>query len=139
MDPGGRSPTSPRYIIIACVGTLRVTPIINAGAAAPVLLPAVLIIARNWGTGPDSRVSVGRLRILALLPGAGRLDPSEDPNDWAAFFTFTHRHHRRRIVRARGAAASRSAGGLQEIERLYQELQAFDRASEAKPRGGTSS
>ncbi len=122
-------------IISLCVAVLRMTPAITDVAAAPVLLLAVLIIARNWGTGPGLLASVfaaGGLSYYFLSPiGLGRF---EDPNDWAAIVTFTGTAI---IVGELSARAERrhleAQEGRREIERLYRELQmAFDRASEAE-------
>jgi K+-sensing histidine kinase KdpD len=122
-------------IVVACVALLRALPIITTVSAAPVLLLAVLIIARQWGTGPGllaSASAAAGFSYYFLVPvGKNRL---EDPNDWAAFFTFTLTAI---IVGELSARAERrhleAQAGRREIERLYQELQAaFDRASEAE-------
>ena len=122
-------------IVVTCVAALRALPIITTVSAAPVLLLAVLIIARTWGTGPGllaSASAAAGFSYYFLVPvGKTRL---EDPNDWAAFFTFTLTAI---IVGELSARAERrhleAQAGRREIERLYQELQAaFDRASEAE-------
>ena len=112
----------------------RLASVSYAGIAAPLLLLDVVIVARLWGTGPA---------LVAAASGAGTysyyfLPPAgfgiERAEDWIAFVTF--------IVTAviAGELASRAErraaeaqAGRQEIERLYQELQAaFERASEAE-------
>jgi len=122
-------------IVVTCVALLRALPIITTVSAAPVLLLAVLIIARQWGTGPGllaSASAAAGFSYYFLVPvGKTRL---EDPNDWAAFVTFTSTAI---IVGELSARAERrhleAQAGRREIERLYQELQAaFDRASEAE-------
>jgi two-component system sensor histidine kinase KdpD len=113
---------------------LRLLSVSFAGIAAPLLLLDVVVVARLWGMGPA---------LVAAASGAGAysyyfLPPAgfgiEDAEDWIAFITF--------IVTAviAGELASRAErraaeaqAGRQEIERLYQELQAaFERASEAE-------
>ena len=113
---------------------LRLLSVSYAGIAAPLLLLDVVVVARLWGMGPA---------LVAAASGAGAysyyfLPPAgfgiEDAEDWIAFVTF--------IVTAviAGELASRAErraaeaqAGRQEIERLYQELQAaFERASEAE-------
>jgi K+-sensing histidine kinase KdpD len=113
---------------------LRLLSVSYAGIAAPLLLLDVVLVARLWGMGPA---------LVAAASGAGAysyyfLPPAgfgiEDAEDWIAFITF--------IVTAviAGELASRAErraaeaqAGRQEIERLYQELQAaFERASEAE-------
>ncbi len=130
-----RAYMSALVIIALCVAVLHMTPAITDVAAAPVLLLAVLIIARNWGTGPGllaSAFAAGGLSYYFLSPtGLARF---EDPNDWAAVVTFTGTAI---IVGELSARAERrhleAQEGRREIERLYRELQvAFDRASEAE-------
>jgi two-component system sensor histidine kinase KdpD len=117
---------------VAAIPALLQMPAITARAAAPVLLLAVLLVARTWGLGPalvaTAAASVGY--SYAFLPMAG-LDAEAL---WLGFITFTtsagivawlaaHAERRRREALA----------GRREIERLYQELQsAFDRASEVE-------
>src|SRR5262245_28029825 len=122
-------------IIVPCVFALHMVPAITAVAAAPVLLLAVLIIARTWGTGPGlvaSASAAAGFSYYFLSPtGLARF---QDPNDWAAILTFTITAI---IVGELSARAERrhleAQAGRKEIERLYQELQAaFDRASEAE-------
>jgi K+-sensing histidine kinase KdpD len=120
--------------VAAIVIALRLLSVSYAGTAAPLLLLDVVLVARLWGTGPA---------LVAAASGAGAysyyfLPPAgfgiEDAEDWIAFVTF--------IVTAviAGELASRAErraaeaqAGRQEIERLYQELQAaFERASETE-------
>ena len=64
-------------IIVPCVAALHSTPAITAVAAAPVLLLAVLIIARTWGTGPGLVVhqrNSRRPQVAAAVPEAVSLD-----------------------------------------------------------------
>jgi two-component system sensor histidine kinase KdpD len=113
---------------------LRVVPDINAGAAAPVLLLGVLVVARAWGTGPALLASVSASGSFSyyFLPPAGFA--IQDPNDWVAFITFTITAV---IVGELAGRAERrhleAQEGRREIERLYEELQAaFGRASEVE-------
>ncbi len=116
------------------VGVLRLFSVSSAGIAAPLLLLVVVIVARLWGTIPA---------LLAAASGAAAysyyfLPPEgfgiEDPEDWLAFviFIITAVIAGELASRAERRAAEAQAG-RQEIERLYQELQAaFERASEAE-------
>jgi len=116
------------------VAALRLASVGNAGIAAPLLLLAVVVVARFWRTGPALFAAAlgAALYSYYFLPPAGFA--IEDPDDWVAFVTF--------IVTAvvAGELASRAEHraveaqeGRREIERLYHELQAaFDRASEAE-------
>jgi K+-sensing histidine kinase KdpD len=120
--------------VVALVAALRLASVEAAGIAAPLLLLDVVVVARFWGT-----------RAALLAAAAGGLSLSyyflppqgfgiEDPDDWVAFVTF--------LVTAivAGELASRAERraaeaqqGRQEIERLFEELQAaFERASEAE-------
>jgi two-component system sensor histidine kinase KdpD len=120
--------------VAGIVIVLRSMSVESAGIAAPLLLLDVVVVARFWGMAPA---------LIAAALGAASysyyfLPPEgfaiEDPIDWVEFVTF--------IVTAvvAGELASRAErraaeaqAGRQEIERLYQELQAaFDRASEAE-------
>jgi K+-sensing histidine kinase KdpD len=130
----GWVPYAGAIIVVACfVPALRLVNT-NAGAAAPVLLLAVLIVARAWGTGPALLASVTASLSFSyyFLPPIGfRI---ADPADWVAFVTFTVTAI---IVGELAARAEwrhlEAQEGRREIERLYQELQlAFDRASEAE-------
>ena len=105
-----------------------------AGVAAPLLLLDVVIVARFWGTGPA---------LIAAASGAGAysyyfLPPAGfaivDPQDWIAFFTFIGTAVIAGELASRAERRTAEAqAGRQEIERLYQELQAaFERASEAE-------
>lgn len=110
-------------------------PAITAGAAAPILLLSVLLIARQLGTGPALLASVGASLAFSLYflpPQRGMI--IEDPNDWLAFGTFTITAI---VVGELAARAERRQmeleDGKREIELLYQQLgSAFERASEAE-------
>jgi K+-sensing histidine kinase KdpD len=121
-------------LIALCVLVLWGIPWINAVAAAPVLVLAVLLIARALGTGPallaSTCASLGFSYFFLAHVGFG----IEDPNDWVAFLTFTvtaivvgelaSRAERRQIE---------AEEGRREIEQLYQQLgAAFERASTAE-------
>jgi two-component system sensor histidine kinase KdpD len=121
-------------VIGASAEVLFALPAITTGAAAPVLLLAVLLIARSLGTGPALVASVCAALAFSFyfLPPKGLF--IEDPNDWVAFGTFTAtavivgelagRAERRRIALEEGK---------REIEQLYVQLgSAFDKASEAE-------
>jgi len=121
-------------IVAAVVSILRLIPAISAGSTAPVLLLAVLIIARAWGTGPalvaSATAALGFSYFFLPPYGFG----IENPNDWVTFVTFTATAI---VVGELAARAERrhleAQEGRREIERLYQELKAaFDRASEAE-------
>src|SRR3954466_13065326 len=113
---------------------LRLLSVSYAGIAAPLLLLDVVVVARLWGTGPA---------LVAAASGAGTysyyfLPPAgfgiEDAEDWISFVTciITAVIAGELASRAERRAAEAQAG-RQEIERLYQELQAaFERASEAE-------
>jgi K+-sensing histidine kinase KdpD len=113
---------------------LRLLSVSYAGIAAPLLLLDVVVVARLWGTAPALAAAASGAAAYSyfFLPPAGF--GIEDAEDWIAFVTF--------IVTAviAGELASRAErraaeaqAGRQEIERLYQELQAaFERASEAE-------
>lgn len=107
---------------------------ITAGAAAPVLLLAVLLIARAFGTGPAlaGSASAGLGFTYYFLPLAGIF--IKDLNDWVTFLTFTVTAI---VVGELAARAERrqleAEEGRREIEQLYQQLgAAFERASEAE-------
>jgi K+-sensing histidine kinase KdpD len=121
-------------LIVPCMLVLWRVPAINAVAAAPVLLLAVLLIARAFGTGPallaSTCASLGFSYFFLAHVGFG----IEDPNDWAAFLTFTVTAI---VVGELAARAERrqieAEEGRREIEVLYQQLgAAFERASEAE-------
>jgi two-component system sensor histidine kinase KdpD len=121
-------------IIVVCGEGLFAIPAITPGAAAPILLLAVLLIARQLGTGPALVASVGAALAFSFyfLPPAGLF--IEDVNDWVAFGTFTATAV---VVGELAARAERRQllleEGKREIEQLYQQLgAAFDRASEAE-------
>jgi two-component system sensor histidine kinase KdpD len=113
---------------------LRLLPAITVGAAAPILLLTVLLIARAWGTGPALLASVCAALGFSyyFLPPVGF--GIEDPNDWVAFVTFTVTAV---VVGELAAQAEQrrleAQEGKREIERLYRQLEeAFERASEAE-------
>jgi two-component system sensor histidine kinase KdpD len=121
-------------LIALCVVLLWSVPQINAVAAAPVLVLAVLLIARALGTRPalvaSTCASLGFSYFFLAHVGFG----IEDPNDWVAFLTFTVTA----IVVGELAAGAERRGieaeeGRREIEQLYQQLgAAFERASDAE-------
>ena len=120
--------------VAALVGLLRLASVEHSSIAAPVLLLAVLVVARFgapvprcWPPPrprPASRTTSCRRSASAI----------DDPDDWVAFLTF--------MVTAivAGELASRAERrtaeaeeGRREIEQLYQQLDAaFERASEAE-------
>jgi two-component system sensor histidine kinase KdpD len=123
------------FLVVGLSATvLRFLPAIEAGAAAPVLLLAVLTVARLWGVGPALvaavSASLGYSYFFLGSIGFG----IENPNDWAAFIMFAVTAILAGELAARAERRKREAqAGRLEIERLYQELQsAFDRASEAE-------
>ncbi len=121
-------------VIALCAELLFAIPAITAGAAAPILLLAVLLIARSLGTGPALVASVCAALAFSFyfLPPVGLF--IEDLNDWVAFGTFTITAI---VVGELAARAERRQvqleEGKREIEQLYQQLgAAFERASEAE-------
>jgi two-component system sensor histidine kinase KdpD len=123
-------------IVVLSSVLLHRVPSIDNGGAAPLLLLAVLLTARAWGTGPALLASVsatiGYAYYFNFLPPLGF--GIADPNEWAALITFTF--SAMLVGELAGRAERRkleAQAGRQEIERLYRELQlAFDRASEAE-------
>jgi len=118
----------------AIVVCLELASVSYAGVAAPLLLLDVVIIARFWGTAPAlvAAASGAAAYSYFFLPPEGF--GIEDPEDWIAFvvFTVTAVIAGELASRAERRAAEAQAG-QQEIQRLYQELQAaFERASEAE-------
>ena len=118
----------------AIVVCLELASVSYAGVAAPLLLLDVVVIARLWGTAPAlvSAASGAAAYSYFFLPPEGF--GIEDPEDWIAFvvFTVTAVIAGELASRAERRAAEAQAG-QQEIQRLYQELQAaFERASEAE-------
>jgi K+-sensing histidine kinase KdpD len=120
--------------IAALAALLSVPDAITASAAAPVLLLAVLLIARAFGTGPAlaGSASAGLGFAYYFLPLAGIF--IEDISDWVTFVSFTVTAI---VVGELAARAERrqieAEEGRQEIEKLYQQLgAAFERASEAE-------
>jgi two-component system sensor histidine kinase KdpD len=129
--------TATRYVAAvaltaAAAEALRLMPAISARAAAPMLLLAVLVVARSWGIGPAivSAVSTSAGYSYYFLPMAGL---SADAVR-LAFITFTFSVAIVAWLAARAEQRRREAlAGRVEIERLYQQLQsAFDRASEVE-------
>jgi K+-sensing histidine kinase KdpD len=121
-------------VVAIVVGALELARVTAAGVAAPLLLLAVVAVARVWELGP-ALVAAGAgaaAYSYFFLPPAGF--GIDDPDDWIAFGTFlvTAVIAGELASRAERRAAEAQQGRL-EIERLYQELQAaFDRASEAE-------
>ena len=120
--------------IALCASVLWRIPAITASAAAPVLLLAVLLIARAWGTGPALAGSAcaGLAFTYYFLPLVGLF--IQDLSDWVAFLTFTVTAI---VVGELSARAERrqleAEQGRREIEQLYEQLgAAFERASEAE-------
>lgn len=121
-------------VVAVCAEILFALPAITPGAAAPILLLAVLLIARALGTGPALMGSVGAALAFSFyfLPPVGLF--IEDVNDWVAFGTFTITAI---VVGELAARAERRQmeleEGKREIEQLYTQLgAAFERASEAE-------
>jgi two-component system sensor histidine kinase KdpD len=121
-------------IVGVCAAALWRIPAITTAAAAPLLLLAVLLIARAWGTGPALAGSVGASLAFMyyFLPPTGVF--IESLTDWVAFATFTVAAV---VVGELAARAERrqleAEEGRREIEQLYQQLgSAFERASEAE-------
>jgi two-component system sensor histidine kinase KdpD len=107
---------------------------VNAAGAAPVMLLAVLLIARTYGIGPALAGSLAGSLLFSFyfLPPVGISIESVD--DWVAFGTFTTTAI---VVGELAARAERRQAqleeGKREIEQLYQQLgAAFERASEAE-------
>ena len=124
----------PVAVIGACAEVLFAIPAITAGAAAPILLLAVLLIARELGTGPAllGAMCSGVAFSFYFLPPVGLF--IEDINDWVAFGVFTITAV---LVGELAARAERRQmeleDGKREIEQLYLQLgAAFERASEAE-------
>lgn len=120
--------------IVLSIGVLWRIPAITAAAAAPVLLLAILLVARAWGTGPALFAAMCAALGFSyyFLPPVGF--GFEDPNDWLEFITFTASAV---VVGELAARAERrqleAQEGRREIEQLYQQLgAAFERASEAE-------
>ncbi len=124
----------PIAVIGVCAELLFAIPAITTGAAAPVLLLAVLLVARELGTGPALMAAAcsGIAFSFYFLPPAGLF--IEDINDWVAFGVFTITAV---VVGELAARAERRQmeleDGKREIEELYTQLgAAFERASEAE-------
>jgi K+-sensing histidine kinase KdpD len=109
-------------------------PSVNGATAAQLLLLVLLLSARFCGTGPALVASIAAVIGFSYYIVTPEGLAVGDPNDWAALAAFII------IAAVGGELASRAERrateaqlGRQEIERLYQELQAaFDRASEAE-------
>jgi K+-sensing histidine kinase KdpD len=113
---------------------LRLFPTMTPGTAAPLLLLAVVIVARIWGIGPAlfaASTAAASYSYYFLGPAGFWI---ENANDWVAFITFIITAVIAGELSARAERRRQEAqAGRQEIERLFQELQiAFDRASEAE-------
>jgi two-component system sensor histidine kinase KdpD len=121
-------------LVAAGTALLLSSSSINAGTAAPTLLLAVVVSARLWGIGPAlfcAALGAANYSYFFLPPAGFWID---DPNDWIAFITFIVTAVIAGELSANAERRRQEAqAGRQEIERLYQELQAaFDRASEAE-------
>jgi len=118
----------------AIVVCLELASVSYAGVAAPLLLLDVVVIARLWGTAPAlvSAASGAAAYSYFFLPPEGF--GIEDPEDWIAFVVFTVTAVIAGELASRAdRRAAEAKAGQQEIQRLYQELQAaFERASEAE-------
>ena len=117
-----------------CANLLVAIPAITTGAAAPILLLAVVLIARALGTWPALIASVCAALAFSFyfLPPIGLF--IENVNDWVAFGTFTITAI---VVGELAARAERRQlaleDGKRETEQLYEQLgAAFERASEAE-------
>jgi K+-sensing histidine kinase KdpD len=120
--------------VAALLSALRMASVETAGIAAPLLLLDVVVVARFWGTGPAllaAALASGGLMYYFLPPVGFGID---DPADWVALFAFLVTAVVAGELASRAERrASEARQGRQEIERLYEELQAaFDRASEAE-------
>jgi len=121
-------------LVVPCILGLRALPAMDNAAAAPILLLAVLVSARTWGTGPALVTSASATAAYTYFFVGSIGFALKDPSDWAAFITFSISAL---IVGELSGRAERrhleAQAGRREIERLYQELQAAcDRASEAE-------
>jgi len=120
--------------IAVCTVILSAIPGISAGAAAPVLLLAVLLLARSLGTRPAlvGAVCAAVAFSYFFIPPVGLF--IENPEDWIALVTFSLTAL---VVGELAAGAERRRvaleDGKREIEQLYAQLgAAFERASEAE-------
>ncbi len=128
-----------RYVAAAVtvgiiVGALRLASISSDGIAATLLLLDVVLVARFFGFGPAlTAAALGSASYsYFFLPPEGFA--IEKPEDWVAFGTFTVTAVIAGELASRAERrAAEAQAGREEIERLYQELQAaFERASEAE-------
>jgi K+-sensing histidine kinase KdpD len=129
-----------RYITATVAVGLAITvleligPSANGATAAQLLLLVLLLDARFCGSGPALAASVVAAIGFSYYFVTPKGFAVGDPSDWAQLIAFII------IAAVGGELASRAERrakeaqqGRQEIERLYQELQAaFDRASEAE-------
>src|ERR1700722_10410204 len=120
--------------VAALLSALRMASVETAGIAAPLLLLDVVCVARFWGTGPAllaAALDSGGLMYYFLPPVGFGID---DPADWVALFAFLVTAVVAGELASRAERrASEARQGRQEIESLYEELQAaFHRASEAE-------
>ena len=120
--------------IAVCASVLAVIPGISAGAVAPVLLLAVLLLARSLGTGPGlvGAVCASLAFSYFFIPPVGLF--IENPDDWITLVTFSLTAL---VVGELAAGAERRRialeDGKREIEQLYAQLgAAFERASDAE-------
>src|SRR5580765_4906333 len=112
-------------LVVPCILGLRALPAIDNAAAAPILLLAVLVSARTWGTGPALVTSASATAAYTYFFVGSIGFALQDPSDWAAFITFSI--SALSVGELSGRAERRhleAQAGRREIERLYQELQA---------------
>jgi len=120
--------------VAVLVGALRLASVEHSSIAAPLLLLAVVVVARFWGIGPAllaAASAAAGFSYYFLPPEGFGIDA---PDDWVAFVTFlvTAIVAGELASRAERRTAEAEQGRL-EIQRLYQELHAaFERASEAE-------
>lgn len=119
--------------VFVSAALLKQVPVLVGGAATPLLVLEVLLIARAWGTGPAlaGSTTAGIAFAYFFLPSKRFV---EEPNDWVAFVAFTVTAI---IVGELSARAERrqieTEQARREIEQLYQQLgAAFERASDAE-------
>lgn len=120
--------------VAAITLTLRVLGIESDGMAATLFLLDVVVLARLGGLGAalvTAACGSGAFSYYFLPPAGFRI---EDPEDWTAFIVFTVTAVLAGELASRAERrAAEAQAGRQEIERLYQELQAaFERASDAE-------
>ena len=103
--------------VAALVTALRLASVEHTGIAAPLLLLAVVVVARFWGTGPAllaAASAAGSYSYYFLPPEGFAIDA---PDDWVAFITF--------LVTAivAGELASRAERRTAEAEQGRREIQ----------------